>query len=107
MEAHPEQETVDEKRRFERAELNMEVVVTIDNSETYCTIRNLSDGGAFLRIDEKKGNHISEEHLNREAVFTMAPEGKITAMRYKGKICRYFEESGCKYIAVAFYNYFG
>lgn len=95
---------MDEIRKFPRIEMDTPIVLKLSGRIIPCKVRNISSGGALLKVDFSFKDQISSEDLNRQASFKLNIDEK-TRLLLEGEVSRIIEKDNQKYIAVIFYNY--
>jgi hypothetical protein len=90
----------DEKRTCPRLLAEWRASLVFENREVSTNLRNISDGGAYLRIREKDAHKIASCDVGRHAILKME-QGETRLSRY-GEIRRYIEDDGSAYVAFRF-----
>ena len=70
------------------------------NREISTHLRNISEGGAYLRIREEDAHKIRPTDVGQPCSLRM--EQADESVSQHGRISRYIEESGSTYVAIAF-----
>ena len=92
----------DDKRACPRMLAEWRASLVFENREISTNLRNISDGGAYLRIREKDAHKIAPSDVGRHALLKME-QGDTRLFRY-GEIRRYIQDDGSTYIAFRFFR---
>jgi hypothetical protein len=92
-----------EKRSSPRIELDLAVTAVVDGARIPCTIKNLSDTGAFLLVDSNYRDTLPDELIDKRAFFTInaMPQSMST---FYGRIVRFCCDVKKRFIAVQLIN---
>lgn len=92
-----------DNRTFSRTECDIPVSADISGKEIWCNVRNISVGGALLEVHKGHSKKISRRHIGNPASFFLYSD-LPSIINYRGKIVRYREKEGKKYVAVQFFD---
>lgn len=93
---------MEEKREFERKELQASVEVATDDETMRCQLLNLSEGGALFRVTDTATRPVRAKRGQSVSVEISIEGGR--RLTYRGDIARIFAETpegGC-FLAVRF-----
>lgn len=90
----------EEKRAFPRALAEWRASLVFENREVSTNLRNLSEGGAYLRVREEDAHKIASCDVGRHVLLRME-QGETSVSRC-GEIRRYIEDDGSTYVAFRF-----
>jgi hypothetical protein len=90
----------DEKRAHPRTLAGWRASLVFENREVSTNLRNLSEGGAYLRIREEDAHKITSCDVGRHVQLRME-QGDTSVCRC-GEISRYIQDDGSAYVAFRF-----
>ena len=91
-----------ERRKSPRAEHDERLSLRLGNQELAADLRNISGGGAYIRITEQDSNKITPADTGEIVTFRLAKDNAFT--NYCGTINRYAEINDDKFLAVIFHE---
>ncbi len=94
-----------DNRNFGRTDCDISITAEVSGKEIWCTVKNLSVGGALLEVHKGHTRKISRRHIGNPASFFLYTD-LPSIINYRGKVVRYREREGAKYIAVQFFDLF-
>lgn len=74
--------------------------LVFENREVSTNLRNISDGGAYLRVREEDAHKIASVDVGQHALLRLEQGGTLVS-RY-GEIRRYILDDGSAYVAFRF-----
>jgi len=89
-----------EKREFPRMLAEWRASLVLGNREISTNLRNISQGGAYLRVKDEDAHKIASTDVGKPCSLRM--EQANESVSEAGQISRYIVESGSTYVAVAF-----
>lgn len=89
-----------EKREFPRMLAEWRASLVFENREISTNLRNISKGGAYLRVKDEDAHKIASTDVGQPCSLRMEQANESVSQR--GQISRYIVESGSTYVAVAF-----
>ncbi|HUJ69031.1 MAG TPA: PilZ domain-containing protein [Syntrophorhabdales bacterium] len=89
-----------EKRDFPRMLAEWRASLVFGNREISTNLRNISKGGAYLRVKDEDAHKIASTDVGQLCSLRMEQANESVSQR--GQISRYVVESGSTYVAVAF-----
>ena len=89
-----------ERREFPRVLANWRTSLIFENREVSTNLRNISEGGAYLRIREDDAHKIASTDVGRIVLLRMEQPDALVSQY--GEIRRYIEDDGSTYVAVQF-----
>jgi hypothetical protein len=90
-----------EKRRYERIVIPGDVLINYQNNIIHCQIENISNYGAYLKVDGPSGSYKID--IGDNVTFSIStPE--IAARELTGQILRSITEGVSLYLAVYFFQ---
>ncbi len=92
-----------DNRTFSRTECDLAISADISGKEIWCNVKNISVGGALLEVHKGHCRKISRRHIGNPASFFLYTD-LPSIVNYRGKIVRYRERDGRKYVAVQFFD---
>jgi hypothetical protein len=90
----------DEKREYPRVPAQWRTWLVLDGREVSTNLRNISEGGAYLRIREEDAHKITSTDVGQHVQLWMEQADRSVSQH--GEIRRYIEDSGSAYVAVTF-----
>ncbi len=90
----------DEKRECPRVSADWRTRLVFENREVSTNLRNISEGGAYLRIREEDAHKIASTDVGQHVQLQMEQADRLFSQH--GEIRRYIEDSGSAYVAIAF-----
>jgi hypothetical protein len=89
-----------ERRAYPRILAQWRASLVFKNREISTNLRNISEGGAYLRIREEDAHKIASIDVGQHVQLRLE-QADVLVSRY-GEISRYLEDSGSTYVAIAF-----
>jgi hypothetical protein len=89
-----------QRRRGERKDVQIETSIILDQRELSGNLVNISEYGAFVRVELNDNRKVSGSDAGR-AVSLVMRDG-ATPIEKAGIICRYVEHRSDKYLAIEF-----
>lgn len=93
-----------ERRDHTRKTAELQVIFLLNGREIVSTLRNISDSGAFLVIEQGSADLIDGDAVGKEVRFIKGFE-QTSLLKERGKIVRYFKDETSSGVAVRFEDY--
>lgn len=90
----------DERREFPRVLANWRAALVFQNREVTANLRNISEGGAYVRIREEDVPKVAKTDVGTRVLLRMEQDNQLVSR--DGEIRRYVEDSGSTYVAIEF-----
>ena len=90
----------DEKREYPRNLSEWQASLVFKNREVSTNLRNISEGGAYLRVREEDAHKIASTDVGQHVQLRMEQPDALFSQY--GEIRRYIEDGGSTYVAIAF-----
>lgn len=90
-----------EKRQYERLVIPGDVYINHRENEIHCTIENISNYGAYLKVENV--SHLNGMEIGDSVSFRISTPD-IAERELSGRILRHTVEKGSQYLAVYFFQ---
>jgi len=92
-----------ERREYNREELGFQVEISMEDGTIMCTLINLSEVGALLRINPEQKRTLTNDNLGEDVNFVLKQESAVDR-EYTGEIIRLFYKDNAEFIALRFWE---
>ena len=92
-----------ERREYNREELGFQVEISTEDGTIMCTLINLSEVGALLRINPEQKRTLTNDNLGEDVNFVLKQESAVDR-EYTGEIIRLFYKDNAEFIALRFWE---
>jgi hypothetical protein len=89
-----------EKREYPRILSQWRASLVFQNREVSTNLRNISEGGAYLRIREEDAHKIAPSDVGQHVMLRMEQADDLVS--HYGEIRRYIVDDGSAYVAIRF-----
>ncbi|MBA7549345.1 hypothetical protein ES705_41825 [subsurface metagenome] len=92
-----------ERRESDREELDLQVEILMEDGAIMCTLINLSETGALLRIYPEQNGTVTNDNLGEDVNFVLK-QASTANREYTGEIIRLFYKDNAEFIALRFWE---
>ncbi|HEB09918.1 hypothetical protein LCGC14_3004230 [marine sediment metagenome] len=92
-----------ERRESNREELGFQVEISMEDGAIMCTLINLSEVGALLRINPEQNGIPTNDNLGEDVNFVLKQASAVDR-EYTGEIIRLFYKDNAEFIALRFWE---
>ena len=92
-----------ERRESNREKLDLQVEISMEDGAIMCTLIDLSEVGALLRVTSEQKGIVTDDNLGEDINFVLK-QASTAEREYTGEIIRLFYKDNAEFIALRFWE---